>query len=323
MSAPGGTEAGVVIGVPTYRRASLAAALASLGRLDPVGRPVRIAVADNDETPSARAAVETAGAGHPLPVDYLHAPARNISVARNAILAAAEASGARFLAWIDDDETAAPGWLAALLARQAETGAAAVLGPVRGVYGPGAPAWMRRGALHDTRPVTGRGGSVLYGYTSNALIDLAHPAVAGLGFDPALGRSGGEDTAFFKAVTAAGGEIAFAPGALVEEAVPAERAALGWLLRRRYRIGQTHARLFAPPRGAARRLGAAGVSAAKALACLGMAGLCAFDTLGRNRALIRGALHAGALAELAGFARLEPYGRPPGQAAGLSGEGGG
>ncbi|MCX7646481.1 MAG: glycosyltransferase [Rhodobacteraceae bacterium] len=329
MSAPAAPPApppaippGVVIGLPTCRRAALAAALASLARLDPVPCPVRVVVADNDEAPSARVLVEAAAAGHPLPVAYLHAPARNISVARNAILAAARGAGARFLAWLDDDETAAPGWLAALLARQAETGAAAVLGPVRGRYGPGAPDWMRRGALHDTRPVTGRGGQVLYGYTSNALIDLAHPALRGLGFDPALGRTGGEDTAFFKAVTEAGGAIAFAPAALVEEAVPPERARLGWLLTRRYRIGQTHARLFAPSGGSARRLGAAGVSAAKALACLGMAGLCAFDRLGRNRALIRGALHAGVLAELAGLARVEPYGRPPEPAAGVRGEGG-
>ena len=298
----------VVIGLCTFRRASVAETMASLGRLAP--RPdARIVVADNDEAPSARGRVEAAAAGHPLPVTYLHAPARNISVARNAVLDAARASGARFLAWIDDDETAEPGWLAALLARQPETGAAAVLGPVHAVYGEGAPGWMRSGRVHDTLPVSGAGGQVLYGYTSNALMDLAHPALAGLWFDPARGRTGGEDTAFFQAVTAAGGEIAFAAGAVVAETVPPDRAALGWLLRRRFRIGQTHASLFAPKAGPARRVAAAGLSAAKVAACLGAATLRAADPLGRNRALIRGALHLGALAELAGVGRVEPYGQ--------------
>jgi succinoglycan biosynthesis protein ExoM len=304
----------IVIGLCTFRRASVAETMASLARLSP--QPdARIVVADNDEAPSARGRVEAAAAGHPLPVTYLHAPARNISVARNAVLDAARASGARFLAWIDDDETAEPGWLAALLARQAETGAAAVLGPVHAVYGAGAPGWMRAGRVHDTLPVWGTGGRVLYGYTSNALMDLDHPALAGLAFDPARGRTGGEDTAFFLAVTAAGGEIAFAPGAVVAETVPPERAALAWLLRRRFRIGQTHASLFAPKAGLVSRAAAAGLSAAKAAACLGTATLRLADPLGRNRALIRGALHLGALAELAGVGRVEPYGQSEGAGA--------
>ena len=306
--------AAIVIGLCTFRRASVSGTLDSLARLAPLP-DARIIVADNDDVPGARDRVAATAAGHPLPVTYLHAPARNISVARNAVLDAARASGARFLAWIDDDETAEPGWLAALVSRQAETGAAAVLGPVHAVYGADAPGWMRAGRVHDTLPVPGAGGRMLYGYTSNALVDLAHPALAGLRFDPARGRTGGEDTAFFQAVTSAGGEIGFAPGAVVAETVPPERASLGWLLRRRFRIGQTHASLFAPKAGLARRAAAAGLSAAKVAACLGTATLRAADPLGRNRALIRGALHLGALAELAGIGRIEPYGRSGGAGA--------
>jgi succinoglycan biosynthesis protein ExoM len=95
----------------------------------------------------------------------------------------------------------------------------------------------------------------------------------------------------------------------VTETVPPERAALSWLLRRRFRIGQTHASLFAPKSGVTRRVAAAGLSAAKVAACLGAATLHVANPLGRNRALIRGALHLGALAELAGVGRIEPYGQ--------------
>ncbi len=292
-----------VIGICTFRRPELAATLASLR--DAAAQT--IIVADNDDTPSAAA---LAAAPHPVPLRYLHAPARNISVARNAILDAARADGARFVAFLDDDEVALPGWLAALQARQAQTGAAAVVGPVVAVYGPQAPAWMRRSAIHDTRPEVDATGAVTNGYTCNTLIDLDAPALQGLRFDPARGRTGGEDTAFFRAVAAAGGRIVAAPDAILHEAVPASRATLRWLLQRRYRMGQTHGSLLGvrDPSRDPSRAAALALATAKAAACLAAAGLRGFDAAGRNRALVRGALHAGVVAELLGLSRLEPYG---------------
>ena len=298
----------VVIGICTFQRPSVAATLASLSGLSRLAGPVSILVADNDETPSARSLVTGLAAAHPIPLRYIHAPARNISIARNALLQASRDAGARFLAFLDDDEMASPRWLATLLERQAETAAAAVVGPVRAVYGQGAPAWMRAEAIHDMRLDPGPGGSVSQGHTSNALLDLTAPALRGLLFDPARGRTGGEDTAFFRHMSAAGGRIAWAPDAVVEETVPDHRATLRWLLRRRYRMGQTHASLIADGMGRPARAAATVLAAAKVIACLGMAGMRSFDERRRNRALIRGALHLGAVAELVGFDRIELYG---------------
>ena len=94
----------VDICVCTFRRASLVDTLASLMTLDlPGDVEARVIVVDNDTTPSAQTAVTHFAASAKLPVRYLHRPAGNISIARNGAL---DASDARFVAFIDDDETA-------------------------------------------------------------------------------------------------------------------------------------------------------------------------------------------------------------------------
>jgi succinoglycan biosynthesis protein ExoM len=310
------TKDAVIIGICTFRRAAIAETLGSLAVLDMPRHPVSLIVADNDDHPSAAETIARVALTHPLRVRYIHAPARNISVARNAILAAAREAGARYLAFLDDDETALPGWLTGLLAQISAGDMAAVVGPVRAVYCPGAPGWMQRGAVHDIWPRLDAKCMVREAYTSNVILDLATPCLQTLNFDPARGRTGGEDTAFFHAVKAAGGRIGFAPDAMVHEIVPPNRAALRWLLRRRYRMGQTHGSLIATGRGWWGRSAALALAASKALACLGMAGLHTFDPLRRNLALMRGALHAGAVAELIGLGQIELYGeaaaQPPG-----------
>ncbi len=301
----------IVIGVCTYRRASLGDTLASLARLSRPENPISIIVADNDDLPTAEPLVARLAAGHPMPLRHIHAPARNISVARNAVLQASRDAGARYLGFLDDDELADPMWLVMLLKRQAETGAEAVVGPVRAVYGPDAPAWMQAGAVHDMRQDPGPDGTLRQGHTSNVLLDLTAPALRGLRFDPARGRTGGEDTAFFREMIAAGGRIVWAPDAMVQETVPNDRATMRWLLRRRYRMGQTHAGLIVTGMKTPARAAALSLAAAKAVVCGGIAGLRSFDVLARNRALMRGALHIGVVAELLGLDRVEPYGDGP------------
>ncbi|MBN9886276.1 glycosyltransferase family 2 protein [Salipiger abyssi] len=299
----------ILIGVCTFRRSSLEATLRSLAEMAvPEGTGVRIVVADNDETPSARARTEAAANVLPVTIDYVHAPARNISIARNAILDHAAKLGCTKLAFIDDDETVDAGWLSALVARQRASGHSAVVGPVRAAYLPGAPDWMRRGAVHDTEPDVNDEGVAHTGYTCNLLLDLADPRLAGLRFELARGRSGGEDTAYFARYQAGGGRIAYAPDAVVREMVPEARASRGWLLQRRFRMGQTHGGLIRETAGPAARIRAAALAALKFGYCLVAAAAAPFDTLRRNRALIRGALHAGAVSGCLGGAALQLYG---------------
>lgn len=304
----------IVIGLCTFRRASVVATLQSLAHLVQVpGTVCRIVVADNDEGPEAQRRVADAAAHHALPICYLHAPARNISIARNAILNAAHVEGARYLAFLDDDETVGPEWLSALMSRMRQGDCAAVLGPVRADYEVGAPVWMQRGVVHDTLPVTDRTGTILSGYTCNVLLDLTAPSVAGLSFDPTRGRSGGEDTAFFHALREKGGVIAFAAEALASETVPPNRATLSWLLKRRYRMGQTHGSLLAQGKGIGRRWVEIARASGKALICAGLAATRIGYPLRRNQALMRAALHIGAVASLNGQQTVILYGLEPAQ----------
>ena len=291
--------------VCTFRRKTLADALLSIARLRvPEGVMLRVIVADNDEVASARIRVAALADVFPHELVYVHAPARNISVARNACL---EAAMGNFLAFVDDDETVAEGWLASLLETALATGADAVLGPVRAVYGPGTPGWMRSADSHSTFPVCVR-GEIRTGYTCNVLLYRRSPAVHGRRFDPSLGRSGGEDTDFFTRLHEAGGVIAYAPGAWVEEFVPEGRASFSWLARRRFRMGQTHGRLLARNSILARLAVRSALAGMKAGYCL----IAAIALLPlperRNPSILRGIMHVGVVAGLWGLRELRQYG---------------
>lgn len=291
------------IAVCTFRREALSETLASLAHvIVPPDVRLGIIVADNDVEPSARARVEAAMTRLAMDVRYVHCPAGNISIARNACL---DNSCADFLAFVDDDETVEPQWLDRLLTEAEKENADVVLGPVRALYAADAPGWMRRGDFHSTRPVW-LGGEIRTGYTCNVLMRLAAPSIAGRRFDLALGRSGGEDTIFFDQVHAAGGRIAFASEAWVDEPVPASRATFPWLARRRLRMGQTHGRLLAERQE--NRIAAASLAAAKCTACFAGAAALVARPVPRNRFLLRGLLHAGVVGGLFGARAIEPYG---------------
>jgi succinoglycan biosynthesis protein ExoM len=293
--------ASVDVGVCTYRRPSLEATIRSLAAqvLAPQIR-MRVIVADNDETPSAQTLVQRLVSELALDCVYLHAPARNISVARNACL---EAARAPLLAFIDDDEEASPEWLGCLIERLVQDDADVVFGPVRAVYQEGAPRWLREADLHSISPVRRPGHGLETGYTCNTLV--VRDRLGDLKFDPRLGRSGGEDTVFFHEMSTRGAKLSFAPAAIVTEIVTSQRVRLNWLLKRGFRTGQTHARIL-QTRGNARVLDCV-LAVAKVSYCAGVAGLNAFSPARRTRALIRGALHCGVVGSLLGLSDLRLY----------------
>jgi len=292
----------LAIGVCTFRRDALSETLESIARQG--GGPIRVVVVDNDETPVAEARIRALGQRLGLDLDYRHAPARNISVARNACL---DAAGTDWLLFIDDDETAEPGWLSAMAREAAKGDWDVVLGPVEAVYSDAAPDWMRRGSFHSARPVV-RQGRIDTGYSGNALIRLEFVRRHGLRFDPALGRTGGEDLDFFYRLRDVGGRIGFTEDAKALEPVPDGRASLRWLLVRTFRAGQSHgARLASIKPGPVQRLLQAGLAAGKLLACASGALVTLPRTAVRNRFITRGALHLGVIARVAGLKEIQLY----------------
>jgi len=301
------------IGVCTFRRPELADTLRSLDAMDlPAGFDVRVIVADNDETPSARDLVAALSRELALPISYRHCPARNISIARNACL---DASAADFVAFIDDDETATPLWLGELVTMAEESGAAAVLGPVRARYRPDAPDWMRRGDFHSTLPVWVR-GEIRTGYTCNVLLRTSADSLRGRRFSLARGQTGGEDTEFFDQMHKAGGRIAFSPEAWVDEVVPRARAAFDWLGRRRFRVGQTHGHLMGHGASGIGRVKQVGLASAKALYCFAAALPVVVSPVRRNRSVLRGIMHVGVVSGLVGIREIRLYGQPSQQEGG-------
>lgn len=296
--------------VCTFRRRELADTLRSLAAMElPEGYRIGIICADNDEEPSAQPLVSDLARELSLPVQYVHCPARNISLARNACL---DTSSADFVAFIDDDEKATGAWLKRLVEIAQATDADVVLGPVKARYGEGAPGWMQVGDFHSTYPVFVQ-GEIRTGYTCNALLSMGAPSIAGRRFSLERGQSGGEDTEFFDQVHGAGGRIAYAPDAWVEESVPSARASFAWLAKRRFRVGQTHGRLLASKRFGVGRVGELARALAKAGYCFTAAGLSAFQPVSRNRSLLRGVMHLGVLSGLVGARELQLYGSVGGQ----------
>jgi len=289
----------VDICVCTFRRPFLAETLKSIGNLNHDGLSVRVIVADNDFVPSAAPLVELIGRRFPFPIVYLHAPEANISVARNACIDAVDAD---FVAFVDDDETVDANWLRELVA--AADGGDVILGPVQAQYAAEAPGWMQEGDFHSTRPVF-VGGEIRTGYTCNVLIRWT-PVARSQRFNLALGRSGGEDTEFFYRLHDLGLKFVEAPGAIVREPVPPSRASLGWLLRRRFRSGQTHgARLLAHGESLPRALV---LATSKVAYCLAATVTTLPWAVRWRRNLLRAALHLGALGGLGGSRQAELYG---------------
>lgn len=259
---------------------------------------VSVVVIDNDDHDGLSGAIVDRAADFRFPLRYVHAPARNISVARNAALDAAEG---RWLLFIDDDEVAHRDWLRTIVAHR--EGADAVIGRSVATYADHLPGWAARCDFHsnaiESNPVNA--------YTSNALLDMDFVRRQGLRFRLELGRTGGEDSVFFRQMHLAGARICYCPDAVVFEPVPPVRATMTWVFRRKYRAGQTHGLLCREfDRSAYARLFV--TAGAKAVASFVMSLAVLPGTDRSRRWLARGVFHIGALRYRIAPRIMEEYG---------------
>lgn len=154
----------------------------------------------------------------PFRIQLMHAPVRGIAHARNAALNAALAAGAAWIAFIDDDETAEPDWLAALMAPVYRS-VPILAGRQEMVMPEPRPFW----AIPRRRPMKLREGQPLpCAYGNNVRFSMALQK-HGLRFDATLGLMGGEDQQFFAAAKDAGFEIRWTGQAITHETMHRER----------------------------------------------------------------------------------------------------
>lgn len=227
----------ITVCICTYKRAEpLRRLLAELGRQDTAGRfSYSIVVADNDRAESARAIVTQFQATSPLAVTYCVEPEQSIALVRNKAL---EHATGDFVAFIDDDEFPAEGWLLGMLDACASFEADGVLGPVRPFFDDAPPAWLVRSRLCE-RPEHPTGAVLHWRHTrtGNVLfrrgILREHEAPFRREFP-----NGGEDLDFFRRMMEGGCRFVWCNEAAVYEEVPPERRRRRYFLKRALLRGQ-------------------------------------------------------------------------------------
>ena len=214
----------------------------------PDGETVEVVIAD--DSPDGRVAELVSGRDLGLPLRVVPVGAGNVSHARNACLDAATGD---WLIFVDDDETVEPDWLEGHLSAARDFAADAVFGPVFPHYPEGTPAWfVAADPLFQDWNWDDDGRPHPNGRTGNTLIRRS--ALGGLRFDPAFGRTGGEDHDFFLRFAAAGNRMVVTNRARAYEDIPPDRATPAYALRRAVRGGQIYAETRLKGGGRATRL---------------------------------------------------------------------
>jgi glycosyltransferase involved in cell wall biosynthesis len=218
------------------RTAGLARCLSSVlaQRLPAADHRLQIIVVDNSVGGTERGKIESL-ARQNEPVIYVHEPRAGIPFARNAALHAALALGPAWIAFLDDDEVAPPGWLAQLLRAAQLTGADVVHGRAVGVGAAGLANAIASWRQHEGEPKCRRTNKAA---TNNVLFRawiVADPI--GLRFDEQMRDSGGSDGEFFMRAGDAGARMVLTDGAPVFEVAAEERATPLWQRQRAFRVG--------------------------------------------------------------------------------------
>lgn len=228
----------VTIMIPTQRRPDglAVAARSVLAQTGVDAAELELVIVDNDQVPSAKPVVDDLAKTAPFPVIYVNEKRPGVAFARNAGMA--RASG-EFIAFLDDDEEAPAGWLAALLAAQARYDADVVFGPVK----TRAPDHIVEHRDYLERFFSREGpaeAGVLdhyYGCGDSLMRRAALPDPVAP-FAVERNHIGGEDDMLFGHMQAAGARFAWEPAAWVwEEPVPS-RMTLAYTIPRAFAYGQ-------------------------------------------------------------------------------------
>ncbi|MBV9782180.1 MAG: glycosyltransferase family 2 protein [Acidisphaera sp.] len=234
--------------------------IATYDRLEPLEQTLRsvlaqrntldlgfeIIVVDNHPTVSARDVVRHIAGQAPFPVRYLQDTRRNMSTLRNTGIAAARGT---YVAFIDDDEVADPGWTDALVSALRRTRADIAVGPRLAVFADGrAPAYDPQGRFFardlqlpadaELRLLNDLGKPMMGLGTGNSIFVAATCFAAAEPFSLAFGDAGGEDQELFCRLYREGRRLIWVPDARVTETVLPHRTAIAYRLLRTRREAQ-------------------------------------------------------------------------------------
>ena len=216
---------------PTLLRACLESLVSQ--RL-PTGVSLLIVVVENDDFPRSADIVEELSRASGVAMFYAHEPRLGIPIARNRALSISLQHQPDWIAFIDDDETAAEGWLVNFVAVANSLRCDVLQGPVESLYPEAPPLWMKITA----RKHQPTGCALRTAATSNTFMRarVACPSGLGLRFNEKMRFTGGSDNDYFYRAAALGARICWSNETLVFESVPRVRLSLRWQLNRSMRV---------------------------------------------------------------------------------------
>ena len=221
-----------------------------------------VLVVDNASTDATPALLESIARREGPAFRIVREPELGLSAARNRALAVARSD---VVAFLDDDAVPRPGWLRALRASFDGTRVVGAGGRVLPAFSAPPPRWLTpelHGALSafdaGDEPCILRYGQHNYPHGANIAFRVSAARACG-GFSTRLGFRGGallahEETDLCYRLEAAGGEIRYAPDAIVDHWVLAERLTPRWVLARERQAGQSAAIFVLRNRGLLRAL---------------------------------------------------------------------
>ncbi len=201
---------------------------------------LEIIVVDNDAEKSAKEIVERFSDISSVKISYYTQPIQNISLTRNMAL---DKSTGKYIAILDDDETADPYWIRNLIETLEKFNADAVFGYVVPIFDPEIAQWKRHRELYFL-PVGKTGDRPLFHYTTNCLIKADKVKKFNLRFDPKFGLTGGEDSVFFDSLSQYEATYVVCREAISYEVVPRYRTDLKFLCKRYFQKGNNEGRII-------------------------------------------------------------------------------
>ncbi len=194
-----------------------------------------VVIVDNDAARSSEHLVNAFATRASYRLTYGCEPERNISLARNRAVRLASGD---LIAFIDDDEYPVDEWLMRMHGTLRASDAVGVLGPVLPDFPDAAPDWLKKGRFFDrARHATGTPISASDARTGNLLVKRSVFVDDQCWFDPAFGRTGGEDTDFFAKQFARAAVFVWCDEAVAYETIPPERWTMRFHVKRLLRAG--------------------------------------------------------------------------------------